>query len=101
MSSKNISPLEILQLSNLSILKLTIGIELGIVYAFIALLLIKAPIFEGIPYRIENIIKKMWGNYGRILSEYPHIPSFRKGNLDKYIKIERYLLNLSIWPVLG
>ena len=40
------------------------------------------------PKEIENIIKKMWGNYGRILSEYPHIPSFRKGNLDKYIKIE-------------
>ena len=30
----------------------------------------------------------MWGNYGRILSEYPFIPNFRKGDLDKFIKIE-------------
>ena len=38
--------------------------------------------------KIINISKKMWGNYGRILAEYPHISSFRKGNLDQYIKIE-------------
>ena len=28
------------------------------------------------------------GHYGRILSEYPFIANFRKGDLDKYIKIE-------------
>ena len=38
--------------------------------------------------KIINISKKMWCNYGRILAEYPHISSFRKGNLDQYIKIE-------------
>ena len=38
--------------------------------------------------KIDNISKEMWGNYGRILSEYPHISSFRNGDLDKYIKIE-------------
>ena len=40
------------------------------------------------PQKIKNILKEMWGNYGRILSEYPYIPSFRKGNLDQYIKFE-------------
>ena len=30
----------------------------------------------------------MWGNYGRIFSEYPYIPNFRNGDFDKYIKIE-------------
>ena len=40
------------------------------------------------PQQIRNILKEMWGNYGRILSEYPYISSFRKGNLDKYIKFE-------------
>ena len=40
------------------------------------------------PEKIANISKEMWGNYGRILSEYPYISSFRKGDLDKYIKIE-------------
>ena len=38
--------------------------------------------------KIEIISKEMWGNYGRIFSEYPYISSFRKGDLDKYIKIE-------------
>ena len=38
--------------------------------------------------QIANISKEMWGNYGRILSEYPYISNFRKGDLDKYIKIE-------------
>ena len=37
---------------------------------------------------IDKIIKKMWGNYGRILAEYPYISSFRNKKLEKYIKIE-------------
>ena len=37
--------------------------------------------------RIEEIIKKMWGNYGRILSEYVFMKDFRNGNLKDYIKI--------------
>ena len=40
------------------------------------------------PQKIEDISKEMWGNYGRILAEYPYISSFRKGDLDKYIKVE-------------
>ena len=39
-------------------------------------------------HEIEEITKKMWGNYGRILAEYPFIPSFRKRKLEKYIKID-------------
>ena len=37
---------------------------------------------------IEKIIKKMWGNYGRILAEYPYISSFRNNKMEKYIQIE-------------
>ena len=40
------------------------------------------------PEKIKRITTEMWGNYGRIFSEYPYIPNFRKGDLDKYIKIE-------------
>ena len=40
------------------------------------------------PEKLNDISEEMWGNYGRILSEYPYISSFRKGDLDKYIKIE-------------
>ena len=30
----------------------------------------------------------MWGNYGRILSEYIYIKEFRKNNLNQFIEIE-------------
>ena len=40
------------------------------------------------PEEISKISKEMWGNYGRILSEYPYISNFRKGDLDKYITVE-------------
>ena len=46
--------------------------------------------------KINKISQEMWGNYGRILSEYPYISNFRKGDLDKYIKIDAYLLIMSI-----
>ena len=36
----------------------------------------------------EIIINKMWGNYGRILSEYLFLKKFRQNKLDKYIEVE-------------
>ncbi|MBA1339893.1 MAG: KDO2-lipid IV(A) lauroyltransferase [Pelagibacterales bacterium] len=38
--------------------------------------------------RINNIIKKMWSNYGRILSDYMFIKDFRNAKLQEYIEIE-------------
>ena len=37
---------------------------------------------------IDGIISNMWGNYGRILAEYPFIPSFRKKKLENFLEIE-------------
>ena len=37
---------------------------------------------------MNNIIKKMWGNYGRILSEYVFIKNFRNGKLNNNIKVD-------------
>ena len=34
------------------------------------------------------IINSMWGNYGRILSEYIYLKQFRKNNLNQFIEIE-------------
>ena len=34
------------------------------------------------------IIKNMWGNYGRILSEYVFLKQFRNNNLDKFLEID-------------
>ena len=36
----------------------------------------------------EIIIESMWGNYGRILSEYIFIKQFRNNNLSKFLEIE-------------
>ena len=35
----------------------------------------------------KKIVSSMWGNYGRILSEYPFLKDFRNEKLDEYIKI--------------
>ena len=37
---------------------------------------------------VDEIIQKMWGNYGRILSEYVFMKDFRNGNLKDYINIK-------------
>ena len=34
------------------------------------------------------LINSMWGNYGRILSEYIYLKKFRKNSLNKFIEIE-------------
>ena len=36
----------------------------------------------------EEIVKNMWGNYGRILAEYPYLKHFKKKTLNNYIEIE-------------
>ena len=36
----------------------------------------------------KSIIKKMWGNYGRILSEYIFLKKFRENKLKEFIEIE-------------
>jgi Kdo2-lipid IVA lauroyltransferase/acyltransferase len=36
----------------------------------------------------EILINNMWGNYGRILSEYVYLKQFRKNDLNEFIKIE-------------
>ena len=56
---EDVFPLEILQVENLSVFKLGIGIQLGIVYAFLVLLLIQANVFRKMPSRIENLVKSM------------------------------------------
>ena len=35
----------------------------------------------------NQIIKNMWGNYGRILAEYPYIKKFKNNTLEHHIKI--------------
>ena len=51
--------LELMQLENLSYLKLGLGIEMGILYAFLALLMMNAPVFDKLPVRVETMVKNM------------------------------------------
>ena len=45
----------------------------------------------------NKIISKIYGNYGRILAEYPFLKAFRNNNLNKFIEIEGLEnLNLSL-----
>ena len=54
--------------------------------------LIKSNILKAIPNlneeKIKDITKNMWGNYGKILSEYVFIKNFRNGSLNNNIKID-------------
>ena len=36
----------------------------------------------------KSIINNMWGNYGRILSEYVYLKKFKKNNFNQFIEIE-------------
>ena len=38
----------------------------------------------------EKITENMWGNYGRILSEYVYLKKFRENNLNNFLEIEGY-----------
>ena len=54
--------------------------------------LIENNIQKSLPKINENetaeIIKTMWSNYGRILSDYMFIKNFRQSKLEKYLEVE-------------
>lgn len=49
----------IFQWENFTVFNIGIGIELGVAYAFLALLFMQAPIFETMPNRVEKIVRDM------------------------------------------
>lgn len=51
--------IELLQFENFTYLKFGVGVEIGILYAFIALLLMNAPVFDKLPVRVETMVKNM------------------------------------------
>jgi len=56
---EDVLPLGIFQFDNLGVYPIIIGLLLGIVYAFIALFVMQAKVFEKLPSRIEQIVKDM------------------------------------------
>jgi len=55
----NVSFTEIFQLNAFSSFNLGIGLLLGVVYAFLALFFLRAPIFDEMPNRIEKVVQSM------------------------------------------
>jgi hypothetical protein len=56
---EGIDPWEILDLENLTAYKMGLGMEIGALYAFVALAFMNARVFREMPSRIENIVRKM------------------------------------------
>lgn len=56
---EGVSANSIFQWENFTVFNIGIGIELGVVYAFLALLFMQAPIFETMPNRVEKIVRDM------------------------------------------
>lgn len=54
---------EILQLENLTAYKLGLGLEVGALYAAVALAFMNASVFSNMPTRIEHIVKSMRLNF--------------------------------------
>ena len=49
----------IFQWENFTVFNIGIGIELGVAYAFLALLFMQSPIFDSMPNRVEKIVQDM------------------------------------------
>lgn len=56
---EGIHPLEIFQFERIEVFEVGMGIMLGFVYSFIALAFMQARVFEGMPIRVENMIRDM------------------------------------------
>ncbi|MDX2360416.1 MAG: CPBP family intramembrane metalloprotease [Crocinitomicaceae bacterium] len=56
---EGISPWEILQLDRLHVGELGLGIVVGLLYAWLSLALMTAPVFKSLPTRVEHVVKSM------------------------------------------
>jgi membrane protease YdiL (CAAX protease family) len=52
-------PGDIFQFQNLSIYNVGLGLQLGVAYAFIALIIMRAKVFQKLPVRVEKIVRDM------------------------------------------
>jgi hypothetical protein len=61
------SLIALFQFENASILNIGLGLEFGFVYGFLALFLLKAPVFDKLPTKIEDLVRSMNLNWGDAL----------------------------------
>lgn len=60
---KDVSWQSFLHLENFKTIPIVYGLEFGIIYAFLAILILKSPIFESIPLPIDRLVKDLKLNY--------------------------------------
>lgn len=60
---EGITPAEIFQWDRLGVFELGLGIEVGLLYAWLALAFMTAPVFDKLPTRVENIVRGMNLNF--------------------------------------
>lgn len=54
---------QFLQVDNLNFISIAYGIEFGFIYAILAIVILKAPIFEKIPLQIDQLVKNLKLNF--------------------------------------
>jgi len=60
---KDVNWQEFIQIDNFKTIPVVYGLEFGIVFAFLAILLLKAPVFKTIPLPIDRLVKTLELNY--------------------------------------
>ena len=65
--ANKIAPCEILQFDNLNILNVGLGLQFGFVYGVLAYILLKSPVFDKLPTKIDDLVRSMNLNYGDAL----------------------------------
>ena len=55
----NISLIDFLEPQNIQVMPIGLGLEFGIVYGFIAFLLMQAPFFDSVPMKIDKMVAEM------------------------------------------
>lgn len=50
---------QFLQLNNFKTIPIAYGLEFGVIYAFLAIVLLKSPVFEQVPLKIDQMVKDL------------------------------------------
>ena len=60
---KDVDAFELLQLDRFKTIPIAYGLEFGVLYAFFAMFMLKAPVFERLPLKIDQLVKGLKLNY--------------------------------------
>lgn len=64
----DLSWIEVLQLETFQTIPIVYGLEFGIMYAFLAIIILKAPVFDRLPLKIDKMVKDLKLSYFDVFS---------------------------------